>query len=289
VKTNILASRNLFGTILIISTIDEYKYPLGDVMDNLKEIENSMLLRNLGYEIFYLRKTFSTMDFAREALEFGKYFRAVIVAEEQVRGRGRKGRKWVSPMGGLWTTITTPTPRDKLELTSIIAGLAVTVSLKELYGLNVQLKWPNDIVYLGFKLGGILVENLVYGNEIISLVGIGINCNNSSLDLGIEGTISLREILGRRVSREEILEKIVVNLERFFKEYTTFEIIETYKRYCFSLGRKVKIKVNEEIVEGIVCDITNKGGLIVRTSGKDKVIVNHGDVIEHEGVKYKLG
>jgi len=258
-------------------------------MDNLREIENSILLRNLGYEAFYLRKTFSTMDFAREALEFGKYFRAVIVAEEQVRGRGRKGRKWVSPRGGLWTTIVTPIPRDKLELTSIIAGLAVTVSLKELYDLNVQLKWPNDIIYLGFKLGGILVENLIYDDEIISLVGIGINCNNSSLDLGVKGTISLREILGRRVSRKEILEKIVVNLERFLREYTAFEIIEAYKRYCFSLGRKVKIKVNEEIIEGIVCDITNKGGLIVRTSRKDEVIVNHGDVIEHEGVKYKLG
>jgi len=257
-------------------------------MDSLREIEESKSLRNLGYDIFYLRKTFSTMDFAKEALEFGKYFRAIIVAEEQVRGRGRKGRKWFSPKGGLWVTIVTPIPKDKLELVSIIAGLAVILSLRELYGLNVQLKWPNDIVYLGFKLGGVLVENIIYGNEIVSLIGIGINCNNSSLDLGIGGTISLREILGRSISRKKVLEKVVINLERLLRKYSTPEIVETYKKHCFSLGKKVKVKLNEEIIEGFVCDITNKGGLVIRTSRKDRIIIDHGDVLEHEGVKYKL-
>jgi len=258
-------------------------------MDNLREIENNKVLRNLGYELFYLEKTFSTMDFAREALEYGKYLKAIIVAEEQVKGRGRKGRKWISPKGGLWVTIVTPIPKNKLEIANIIAGLAVAMSLNELYGINVQLKWPNDVIYLGFKLGGVLVENIVYGNNVISLIGIGINCNNSSLDIGVKGTISLREILGKPVNREKILEKIIANLENLIRKNTILTIIRMYRKYCYSLGKKVKIKVNNEIIEGFVYDITEKGGLIISSPSKGYIVVDYGDLIEHEGIRYKLG
>ncbi len=258
-------------------------------MISLENIEYDRELRDLGFEVFYLRKTFSTMDYAKEALTYGGYLKAVIVTEEQIKGRGRKGRKWVSPKGGLWVTIVTPVPQSMLELISMIAGLSVVLTIKELYGLNVKLKWPNDIVYLGFKLGGILIENELHGSKVVSLIGIGLNCNNNSLSIGVPGAISLREILGRKISRIALLKGIIKNLVALLNNYLPHDIIQIYKSHSFTLNRKVKIFNGEKTIEGIAVDITANGKLVVKTYENNFITVEFGEIIEHEGLHYKPG
>ena len=169
---------------------------------------------SLGTAEFHARIG-STHDRARALVREESPLPALVVADRQSAGRGRRGRRWVSdtPLG-LWCTVARDWPAGDLGPLSLRVGLAVARGIEaEAQGLRIEVKWPNDLLVAGRKLGGILCERA--GGAV--LVGIGINVNQRMRDLPLglapAGTSVLVES-GRRVPRGRLLEAVMESLEQ---------------------------------------------------------------------------
>ncbi len=166
----------------------------------------------------------STMDVAEEAAEAGAAEGLVIVAGEQTRGRGRRGRVWSSPPGaGLYLSFLFRPPADEaasLALLTLAAGVAVQRAVARASGLEAHLKWPNDVMVGRRKLAGILAEGIgVGGPAPCVILGIGINLRRSSHPDEIAARMtSLEDELARIVPQGLVLEEILVQIRRIYDE-----------------------------------------------------------------------
>ena len=211
----------------------------------------------------------------------------LFVAEMQSDGRGRNGRKWISPKGsGVWMSIVT-LPKIKVDNVSqitLVAGLAVCESLNNNFGIDAKIKWPNDIVVDGKKLCGILTE-AVSENGVTKkvIIGIGINVNNKSFPKEIcDVATSLRMLLTKKSDRTEIINNVLDSIEKYYNvlinEGNLEKIIEEYKKLCVNIGKEVVTTGAPEVVEGVAIDITEKGELVIQKKDGNTVAVNSGEV-----------
>ncbi len=193
---------------------------------------------------------------------------AVISANRQEGGRGRLGRVFLSPEGGLYFSASFPLTgnENNIPFLTLLAGLAASDAIKELTGVQTQLKWPNDIFLNGKKLGGILCE-LIYGKIPTAVVGIGINLTAKKEDFpeSLKDTaasfftenidIPEKSLLARRIT-ERLDEYIYEKAELFEAEENT--LAEIRKR-SYSIGKKVKYTSGDNVYEGIITNITKTG------------------------------
>lgn len=153
----------------------------------------------------------STLDAAHAQAAKGAAGGAIVLAEEQTAGRGREGRVWSSPAGGIWLAMVLRPARAELAATSIRVGLIVADAVDELVGAPVaRLKWPNDVLCRDRKLAGVLCEGRWQGDTLQWLaVGVGINVTNDVPD----GAIALKDLVPS-VRRLDVLDRIVPALTR---------------------------------------------------------------------------
>lgn len=162
-----------------------------------------------GEKVLFFDKVTSTMDIAAEISQQEKPVK-VVVAKNQTKGRGRYGKKWYSPDGGLYFSIIEKEPGTRLlsEITSFSL-----IEMFEEFGITCKIKFPNDIIYKTKKISGILIEQK--GKSYI--IGVGININNK-IDAEVKG-ISMKQILKKTMDNDEVLEKFLIryklNIERF--------------------------------------------------------------------------
>lgn len=250
-----------------------------EVVDDVRHV--SKVLKNMN--IHYLDICTSTQDIADMLASQGAPEGTVVICEEMSYGRGRLGRKWVAGRGGLWFTIVLkPKMIKSLQLLTLIAGTSVVKTLKELYNLDVSVKWPNDVLLSGRKLCGVLIEARLEADRVnYVLVGVGVNVNNE-LPEELRGTgVTLMEVLGCRVPRVPILKGVVSNLLNLYNELLRGNddvVISEWKRYNSTIGRKVKVVSFNEVFEGIAVDVGVDGSLIVSTGGSVRR-VSVGDVV----------
>ena len=159
----------------------------------------------------------STMAWARAEVEAGRVGPgAVLVAGEQTAGRGRHGRRWVSPPGkGLYLTAVLPADLARPSVT-LAAAVAAAEAGEEVAGVEVRIKWPNDVLVDGRKWGGVLAEPLPPAGGAPVLLGIGLNVGHAGHDLGPElagSATSLATACGRAVDPEELLRVLLPRLE----------------------------------------------------------------------------
>ena len=164
----------------------------------------------------------------------------VVVADHQQAGRGRLGRSWEAPPG---TALLASCVMPFLALAPLAAGVAAA----EACGPQVRLKWPNDLLLEGRKLGGILVE--ASGDRC--LVGIGIN-----LSWAPPGAARLE------ADRETLLARLLPALERWWA-LAPAEVLEAWRARADTLGRRVRVEVGGETFEGLAEDIAEDGSLVV--------------------------
>ena len=159
------------------------------------------------------REVTSTSDLAKEAPPW-----TVVVAERQTRGRGRLGRTWYSPTGGLWLSAVLPPPVPAQAM----VALAVARALSAACGLPVRYEPPNDLTLLGRKLGGVLVEAVFSkGDPIKVVVGVGINVNNSARAFPppLSGrAIALVDVLGAPQDLKVVTRAVLAGIEAAHKE-----------------------------------------------------------------------
>ncbi len=209
----------------------------------------------------------------------------VVVAEVQTLGRGRMERSWHSPKGGVWMSVILKPkiPPNLASRVNMAAAVAVARALEGLYGLDVGIKWPNDLLVGERKVSGILTE---IGAEMDSLdyavVGIGINANLDP-DLFPEEwkATSLSRLLGRDVLRAELVRRVLEELEEAFAdlESSFVEVREEWRRRSATLDRKVRIITMDGEFEGRAEALEADGSLLVRRDDGRRERVFAGDCI----------
>jgi BirA family biotin operon repressor/biotin-[acetyl-CoA-carboxylase] ligase len=186
-------------------------------------------------QILRLGSVTSTQDVARE-LPIG----SVVVADHQTAGRGRLSHRWDAPPGTalLASFVLAPNP---------VLSLAAGVAAAEACGKGVRLKWPNDLLLDGRKVGGILVES----SPSKAICGIGINLTSAP-----EGAALLGE------SRDQLLDRLLPALERWTSEPAS-RVIASWRDLSDTIGKRVRIELGDRVIEGTARDIDATGGLIV--------------------------
>lgn len=204
----------------------------------------------------------------------------VVIADKQTSGKGRRGNEWFSPEGNLYMSVVIKpnftedlihSPHNLFQLITLMTAISVVEAIKNLLQINLSLKWPNDIMIEGKKVGGILIESRYKGALLnFVVIGIGLNLVHSNVPPSLEGKLAyLRQFTDQHIARDDILLYILKSLDRWYKKFRNHcfdEIIEQWKSNNCTLGRLVKISADERIITGLATDISNMGSLIIKDS-----------------------
>jgi BirA family transcriptional regulator, biotin operon repressor / biotin---[acetyl-CoA-carboxylase] ligase len=236
---------------------------------------------DLEQRIHYFPETSSTMDEARELAKKGAREGTIVIAEVQTHGRGRLSREWLSPKGGIYFTIVlrpriSPAYAPRINL---MASVAVATTIRKLFGLKAGLKWPNDVLIEGRKVCGILAEMDAELDAVNFVnVGIGINANTTISQFEKTAT-SLKVMLGKKISRKELLSALLAEIERWQALLMEADLLEEWKNLSVTLNKDVRIiSLNEEII-GQAIDIDVTGALILKSKDGSLRTVLVGDCI----------
>lgn len=221
-------------------------------------------------KILYLDEIDSTNDFCK-AHDDGQDL--IVVAKSQSKGRGTKGRSFLSQEGGLYLSII----RHHAELFSrdafkIMINTAVAVCKTiENCGLSPVIKWPNDVLISGRKVSGTLIENTFSGNRVArSIVGVGLNVNNTLSPELEQIATSLSQETGKKLDLEKITDFFISALN---DEYT----VADYKKYINWFGLPITLVKGDEKLVVVAKDVALDGRLICQIDGKE-VQVSSGEV-----------
>jgi BirA family biotin operon repressor/biotin-[acetyl-CoA-carboxylase] ligase len=234
---------------------------------------------NFGRNILVFDETDST---TARLLDSEIPYYTVASAESQTAGRGRSGRRWVSESGvNLYFSVNLPPMKiEDLLAFNIAIGFAVCDVLREYADVN--LKWPNDIMAGGKKLGGILFETAISGSVMDKVIlGIGINVNMTEFPPEInEIAASLKTETGRTFSREEILARLMNGFELFSDLFFKgrINIVEEWKKYSASLDKKIALHKNGVKTVFTEKGITPSGFLIAEDERGVKTEIVTGDI-----------
>ncbi len=227
----------------------------------------------------------STNEVAKAVLAEGAAPWTVVVAEKQVEGKGRFGRRWASPRGGLYLSVILQEDLSRLPIISLVGGLAVVDALRAL-GVEATLKWPNDVLVGRAKVAGVLAEGVVGLEAYWAILGIGIN-SDFALDalprrIRLE-TTTLRQELGKRIDNDALLETVLESLREDYPAVGAEKrAIARYREMCSTLGKNVTVETATGVVEGRASGVNDSGFLLVETKKGYVVEVADGS-IQREG------
>jgi len=229
----------------------------------------------IGRDIRVFGQTTSTSDVVEKLARDGVAEGVVVFAEAQTRGRGRLGRRWISPSGqGLWFSVLLRPELRPPEVTqlTIAAATALRRAVREQTGLEPQIKWPNDLLLSGRKFAGILTELTAELDRVRHVVlGIGVNVNVGESEFPAELrplATSLRIAAGRPVARAELAVAILRELDRDYARVRAgrfAEVADEWAAHCTTLGRQVVIALGARRVCGRAEALSEEGALLVRT------------------------
>ena len=235
------------------------------------EVAHGLNTKFIGKKIYYFDTLSSTMDIALQLGIKGAVEGTLVLAEGQTKGRGRLGRSWVSSRNkGIYLSlILRPNLSPNLNpLLTLMAAVSICEAIKAVTGLSAQIKWPNDIFMQNKKLGGILTElNAELDITRFVTIGIGININNDKRMLPTIATSLKEHNRQHDLSRVNLLQEILRRIEENYlllQKEGSQPIIEKWRNYNITLGRRVKIAFQDKHFEGEAADIDSDGGLLVR-------------------------
>ena len=249
------------------------------------EVIRGLNTKFIAKQIHYFDYLDSTMNLAMQLGMQGSPNGTLVLAESQTRGRGRLGRNWFSPKykGIYLSLILRPDilPAASPILT-LLSAVSICEAIKEVVHLDAQIKWPNDIIMHNKKLAGILTEmNAEVDKVNFVVIGIGLNVNNDKKSLIAQST-SLKEQKGEQVQRILLLQELLRRIEKNFNLLETKgnqSIIDKWRNFSLTLGKRVKIYCQDKHLEGQAVDIDKDGGLLIRKDSGIIQKVMSGDVV----------
>jgi BirA family biotin operon repressor/biotin-[acetyl-CoA-carboxylase] ligase len=258
----------------------------------LQEVRDGLATRRVGKSLHYFSEIDSTNAYARRFAEQGAGEGTVIVAEAQIRGRGRLNRSWISPpfVNLYFSVILRPQlpPVHAPQLT-LMAAVALTDTIAEFIPTSPIIKWPNDILVEGKKLAGILTESSCNSERIeFVILGIGVNLNYpvASMPEGIrERATSIVSLTEKNVSREAFMRRLIQDLDRCYGELEEvgFDSLAARWEAFFGLrGKKVRVEMPDQNVIGTARGIDRDGALILENQRGARQRIVAGDVVPLE-------
>lgn len=263
-------------------------YRLMETSDKLipEVLERNLDTNEIGKKIIYFHTIGSTNIYAKEIAREVPHG-TVIISEEQTSGRGRLGRDWISPKGeGIWMTIILKPdipPTEGMKMTQIAAA-AVVRAIKKMTHLEVLIKWPNDVVFEGKKVCGILTEMAGELNKMDYLiVGIGINANNQSFPQELQAmATSLALHMGKAIDRQNLIIHILEEFEKLYLDYiregNLQKTLEIVRDYSAILGRSIYVIKGKEKFKAKVLEINDVGLLKIRHEDGREELLFSGEV-----------
>ena len=252
-----------------------------------EEVKNSLSTKILGSDIKYFTTTDSTNNQAKKLALDGAVDGTIVISEEQNGGRGRLSRSFFCPKYKcIWfSVILRPDflPQEAPKCT-LLAAVAVTKAIYDVTGVKVGIKWPNDILYNGKKLVGILTEmsaEMERINYIVLGIGIDVNISVEETPEDIRDIMtSLSQITGKKVSRLELLNKLLYHLEQLYimaQKQSFAPILDEWRKYSITLNQEIKVISGNDVTYGEAVDIDDDGALLVKINGQIKRVLA-GDV-----------
>lgn len=271
------------GYIIESSTKKGYKLQSKNDLLSEEGIRIHLNKKYAQHPIVVLPSTNSTNSDAKKMGIDGAPHGTIVTADEQLTGRGRFGRSFVSPKGkGIYLSVILRPKMDILEVSfsTILTVIAVRRALKKFSKEKIQIKWVNDLYIGKKKISGILTElvsDMESGKVDFVVAGIGININAKEEDFPEE----IREIAGSvnvgETNRNKIIAKISDELLTIFEDFDKAKIIDEYKKEQLLLGKQITFTKDEKNYRAIAKDIDEDGGLIVECEG-ETMILQSGEV-----------
>jgi BirA family biotin operon repressor/biotin-[acetyl-CoA-carboxylase] ligase len=244
-----------------------------------RQIEEALRQMTFWRKIVYLPTTGSTNDVAKDLAAQGAPEGTVVVADEQTAGRGRLGRRWMAPPSACLLCSLLFRPKLSLHQANrltMLCSLAVADAVKEIVGLQISLKWPNDLIVQSTtwkKLSGVLTEagmtRHVAGAQLdFVVVGIGINVNvtpEALPNLAPDATSILAET-GQKVDRVVLLSALLAGIERWYEALQAGESPhQEWAARLATLGRSVNVTTADGVLTGVAESVDEDGALLLRT------------------------
>ncbi|MBE6982768.1 MAG: biotin--[acetyl-CoA-carboxylase] ligase [Ruminococcaceae bacterium] len=236
-----------------------------------------------GESIYYLESVDSTSNYAKILAKSGAPEGTAVIARCQAGGRGRMGRSFHSPEGGLYLTVILRPKCKAQELMHLTcgAGVATGNAIFAVTGIRPGLKWINDLVIGAKKVGGILTEMSLTPDGFVdyALIGIGINCKDTIPPELIEIATALDREAGEEISVATLAAALLRELHTLsctiFSEKEA--LLDRYRTFCITIGKEVLLIRGEEKRQAFALDITDDGGLLVKFPDGTQDIISSGE------------
>jgi BirA family biotin operon repressor/biotin-[acetyl-CoA-carboxylase] ligase len=230
----------------------------------------------VGQNLVTIKEVDSTNTFLKTLLSNSKPLPegTVIMAESQYAGRGQQENKWHSEPGKNLTFSILLTPSflavsNQFDLNRVVS-LGVFDALQPYLGDKLKIKWPNDIYYDDHKLGGILIETHIQGNQIKdAIIGIGLNINQESFLPGAANAISLKQILHKDYDLRTILLEICGHIEAYYLNLKAGKLLfvrNLYLTRLYWLNQLRRFKSGDGVFDGIIKNVKDEGLLVVENN-----------------------
>jgi BirA family transcriptional regulator, biotin operon repressor / biotin---[acetyl-CoA-carboxylase] ligase len=224
--------------------------------------------KTVGRTIWHYDVVESTQETAKEVLEQEVEEGLVLWADRQASGRGRHGRLWASPKGGLYLSAILRPKEVHAHILGLLAGMPLTKALRH-FGIFAILKWPNDALFQGRKIGGILSEGVYRKDAYHVILGVGVNTNVDIDDLPPDvraHATSLKREGGLFVANEDFLEYFLDQLDDLYSRYRNTPVrlmMKEYRGACATIGKRVSVETGKGKVVGKAFDLAPTGALLV--------------------------
>ncbi len=256
---------------------------------NAREVSERLTGRWLGHPMVVLDEADSTNRVVMRDGTLGHG--AVVAARRQTAGRGRLGRVWQGPVGTLCFSLllTTPLPPHQGQLITLVTAVGLADGVAAATGIELDIKWPNDLLHNGRKVAGILTEVRSDPDRIVrAVVGIGLNANTAAADFDPEvrqRATSLARILGAELPPAELLAHLLAGLEAVYDLLLATpegagmaELMDRYRGACVTVGQSVTVRGAAEVFEGTALAVDDAGALTVQRHDGRRERVFSGDV-----------
>ena len=255
------------------------------------EITSGLKTKIIGHQVYYFDSLDSTQNQALKMADNTSNNGAVIVAAQQTGGRGRSGRKWISPKGGIWFSVILQ-PKFDISITTlfpIASALALSNAIEKTFKISPELKWPNDLTIKGKKIAGMLVDVSLESNRIENMVlGVGINFDVDVKQIkkilkdtpNFYGIATLSE-QKKKVKPVQLVQMFLVELEKIYELLNakqTKKIISEWTKRSSTIGKNVELETTDGKIKGKAMKIDEDGALIISSNGKTNKIIA-GDII----------
>lgn len=271
----------------IIDSITNKGYKLTECPDILDSniINDGLNINFVGKKIEILKTVDSTNEEIKRRAAKNAESGLIIASDEQTAGKGRLGRTWKTNNGGIHFTVLIRPELSPADISSVTlaSGYAVCLAIRKYTGCDAKIKWPNDIIINNKKVCGILTEMAAQSDRLdFVAIGIGINVNHTDFPDEIKSkATSLFLETGKKIDRNDFFRCVINYLDKVLSSFlvsVSLDDIQSFKKLCATIGKKVKVNRNNKIIEGTAIDITSIGELVICDNDGKEILINSGEV-----------